>query len=57
MKTYDDWKTDAPDDGCEREECVEQGECTCAEDLEDERISRAEHANDDARLREMGFDV
>lgn len=33
--SYDDWKTDAPDDGCER--CAELGreECECAEDRQE----------------------
>ena len=48
MKGHDDWKTDAPDDGCER--CAELGreECECEADrqAELERLADA-HLEDD----------
>ena len=57
MKGHDNWKTDAPDDGCER--CPELGrdKCECAEDRQAEvdRIADA-HLEDDF-LRGQGIDL
>jgi hypothetical protein len=57
MKHYDNWKTDAPDDGCER--CVELGRerCECAEDHQEEADRIADAKVEDDWLRGRGYDV
>ena len=57
MKGYDDWKTDAPDDGCERCAELDRDECECAEDQQEEADRIADAKVEDDWLRNRGFDV
>lgn len=55
MRGYDDWKTDAPDDGCSR--CEGLAECICEEDRQQAIDDAADARVEDDWLRERGFDV
>jgi hypothetical protein len=55
MKGHDDWKTDAPDDGCER--CAELGrdECRCVTDHQEEVDRIADASGEEEWLESQGL--